>query len=412
MIYDYQRILSLRLLVWSVASILAGMVLLATGALFWRGFGLQALAWGVIDVLIGGLGLRAALARIDLPFDLNQQGKDARRLKTLLWVNTVLDVLYIALGWRLATTWSHGNPFWVGSGWGIVLQGGFLFVFDLLHALAIPRERFMPRLGLFPSPRHAAFTLEGGKGAVLMVHGFPHSPDEMRPLAEALNQRGWTTRSMLLPGFGPQFDQLFQQRYPGWVRAINSELQTLKKDHQPVVLLGFSLGGGLSLLAAGKQAPDQLILVAPFWWESNRLKDAAYLLARLVMPMDIGLNQKALFRLQRAAESAGIALQGELPEDGVKQAIHNMRVPLIFVEQFLRFSNHIRGAAGSVTSAVVIIQGQSDETVLPRRTRQLASWLPPGARLIEIPGDHFFIQRGNPHLPELIETVAQNLVEQ
>jgi surfactin synthase thioesterase subunit len=89
-----------------------------------------------------------------------------------------------------------------------------------------------------------------------------------------------------------------------------------------------------------------------------------------------------------------------------------MRVPLIFVEQFLRFSNHIRGAAGSVTSAVVIIQGQSDETVLPRRTRQLASWLPPGARLIEIPGDHFFIQRGNPHLPELIETVAQNLVEQ
>jgi hypothetical protein len=38
----------------------------------------------------------------------------------------------------LALTLGADSPFWRGNGWSIVIQGGFLFLFDLLHALGIP----------------------------------------------------------------------------------------------------------------------------------------------------------------------------------------------------------------------------------------------------------------------------------
>ena len=38
----------------------------------------------------------------------------------------------------LALTLGVDSPFWRGNGWGIVVQGGFLFFFDLLHALGTP----------------------------------------------------------------------------------------------------------------------------------------------------------------------------------------------------------------------------------------------------------------------------------
>ncbi len=44
----------------------------------------------------------------------------------------------------------------------------------------------------FDSPEHHPFVLRGGSNAALFVHGFPGSPAQVRPLAEALRTRGWT----------------------------------------------------------------------------------------------------------------------------------------------------------------------------------------------------------------------------
>ena len=58
-------------------------------------------------------------------------------------------------------------------------------------------------LGAFDDPVHEPFELPGTNGgAVVLVHGFPSSPKEMRCLASLLNGRGWTTDALLLPGFG------------------------------------------------------------------------------------------------------------------------------------------------------------------------------------------------------------------
>ncbi len=126
-----ERSIGLRLLSWSVLSILAGAALL-TGVAgpFGAGIGVQALAWGIIDAAIAGVGLRGSSRGSDDAYIRRA------RLVRLLGVNTVLDVLYVAAGialWRVFPD----NAFLSGNGVGIIIQGGFLFVFDLLHMIGV-----------------------------------------------------------------------------------------------------------------------------------------------------------------------------------------------------------------------------------------------------------------------------------
>jgi hypothetical protein len=106
----------------------------------WRGMGIQFLAWGVIDLMIAGFGAVATRRRRSklTPAELvSTQPRERANLAKLLWVNTGLDVLYVIGGLTLAYTLGASNPFWRGGGWGIVIQGGFLFFFDLFHALKL-----------------------------------------------------------------------------------------------------------------------------------------------------------------------------------------------------------------------------------------------------------------------------------
>ena len=139
-IWQYYKAITRRLLVWSIVSVIAGAVLLAFGAL-WQGVGLQAIAWGAIDAgiaLVGGWVTRRRRAGLVDPSAPEVLGREAHNLRRILLINTGLDVLYIAGGVILALTLGTQNLFWRGNGWGIVIQGGSLFFFDLFHALACP----------------------------------------------------------------------------------------------------------------------------------------------------------------------------------------------------------------------------------------------------------------------------------
>ncbi|PWH12138.1 MAG: hypothetical protein DDG60_14705 [Anaerolineae bacterium] len=65
---------------------------------------------------------------------LSTQPQERARLAKILWLNTGLDVLYVAAGVALIVTLGRSNLFWRGGGWGIIIQGGFLFFFDVVHA--------------------------------------------------------------------------------------------------------------------------------------------------------------------------------------------------------------------------------------------------------------------------------------
>jgi hypothetical protein len=138
-IWQFQRLLTQRLIQWALASIGLG-ALLSLGRGFWRGMGLQFLAWGAVDFGIAWFGTtRAGQRMAELPDPTNPQAREeeALSLRRLLWLGVVSDVAYLALGDWLA---KRGSAFRRGSGWGVILQGAFLFIFDLAHVLESPER--------------------------------------------------------------------------------------------------------------------------------------------------------------------------------------------------------------------------------------------------------------------------------
>lgn len=132
---------SQRLLIINLVNILAGIFVSRSNA-FWKAFGGQAMGWGLINIgiaVVGGWfgGKRGAK---DDAFSAPILAKESRNLRRLLWINAGLDMLYMLGGWRLARSSGESQPGRRGTGWGIVLQGALLFVFDVFHALRVPKH--------------------------------------------------------------------------------------------------------------------------------------------------------------------------------------------------------------------------------------------------------------------------------
>ncbi len=141
-IHQFQGMVGKRLLQWGGLSTGMGAVLMTWGSSFWRGVGSQFAGWGVIDALIGWFGLRSGQKQATQPeaHKPASQSEASRKLQRVLAINTGLDVLYVTAGLWLSGTKGKKNPFWRGAGIGIVVQGGFLFAFDLIHTLLLREE--------------------------------------------------------------------------------------------------------------------------------------------------------------------------------------------------------------------------------------------------------------------------------
>ena len=129
---------------WAVGSIVTGLLWLRSKSAVMAGIGGQFVLWGAIDGLIAALGLRGAaggmwrLANGELSGAAHRQ--QAERFERFVWLNAGLDVLYIVGGGWLAQR-SGNDDRRRGMGIGIMVQGGFLLVWDVVLALLVRGKR-------------------------------------------------------------------------------------------------------------------------------------------------------------------------------------------------------------------------------------------------------------------------------
>ena len=248
MIWDFENLLSRRLMLWAVLSIIVGAALLAFGAGNGPAVGLQGLLWGAIDALIAFFGLRKTSPHLGQPSSRVAEIQEASRLRKVLWINYGLDALYLLAGLDLVFFTPEPVLFWAGTGWGILIQGGFLFFFDLYHARKVPDPLELPLIPLFTHPDHEPFLYKAGKPAALLVHGFPGTALEMRSVGKTLHEAGWTVRGVRLPGFGSELVHLIEYNNAQWVKALETEYDFLQaQGYDPRLLVGYSFGGSLAL---------------------------------------------------------------------------------------------------------------------------------------------------------------------
>jgi len=317
-------------------------------------------------------------------------------------VDAGLDVLYIAGGVALVQTLGQTDPFLRGSGWGVVVQGGFLLLFDALHAAGVPREVFLRDPGLFASDLHDAYRADGPKGIVILAHGFPGTPIEMRALGEALQAEGWGVRGLLLPGFGKQVASLFQQRAAAWSDYLAAEVRQAHAEHPRVVLVSFSMGAGLSIPAAAQTRPAALVLAAPFWFDLNPLSDLLLGLASIFLPETF--NPFKLIPARRIEQSPEFSpppgkLYPTAPE--FFRGLQDVQLPLLFLEQFAALSRAVRRSAPRLDMPTLVLQGAQDRVVHPALTRKLLRLLPASARFVEVQGEHHIVMPDSEAFPRV-----------
>ncbi len=180
----------------------------------------------------------------------------------------------------------------------------------------------------------------------LIIHGYTGGPYELKPLTEYLMEHtNWDIRVPVLPGHGRKLD-LKGVSHKRWIKAAENTLQELKKKHNEIYLIGFSMGGMIAAYLAAKYKVEKLVLLAS--------------------------SGKYLSFKQIGADICGMiadGLRGQLNKN--RLYIHYKKkigmVPFKANIEFLRLVRFTRRYLKDIDSPVLIAQGQQDGMV-PAKT--------------------------------------------
>ena len=122
---ELSRSIGRLLLIWAIASITIGLVTLFgyPGSIL-AGIGLQAIIWGAIDAVIATYIL------------VKQKEQSVEKIASTVYKNIYLDIVYQIVGVLIIVTLFQ-DPYLLGNGIGVMIQGFFLFVLDMYYYKAL-----------------------------------------------------------------------------------------------------------------------------------------------------------------------------------------------------------------------------------------------------------------------------------
>lgn len=114
-------------------------------------------------------------------------------------------------------------------------------------------------------PGAEAWSHDGDRTGVCLVHGFTGSPASMVPWGKRLAEQGWSVRVPRLPGHGTRWQEMNLTRWQDWYSEAHRALDDLRRRCDTVVVMGLSMGGALALRLAEESGDSVagLVLVNP-----------------------------------------------------------------------------------------------------------------------------------------------------
>ncbi|WP_209124992.1 carboxylesterase [Alkalihalobacillus sp. BA299] len=93
-----------------------------------------------------------------------------------------------------------------------------------------------------------SFTFEGGKRAVLLLHGFTGNTADVRMIGRYLQENGYTCHAPLYKGHGVPPEELVHTGPDDWWKDVEGGYHLLKdQGYEEIAVCGLSLGGVFSL---------------------------------------------------------------------------------------------------------------------------------------------------------------------
>lgn len=241
---------------------------------------------------------------------------------------------------------------------------------------------------------------------MLLIHGFPGTPAEMRPLGLAMADLGWTVQGLMLPGMGRDISTLHQRCLSDWTGAVAAALARLRKEFTVILVVGYSMGGALAIDAAAKHQINGLILLAPFWRVGEPWLNFVWPLIRLVFRHLKPLNQVDFSQAEVRNSVSRMFGEIDIDDPSVRQALRAIAVPLKTIEQVRKLGKLVFRQAAHVQIPTLVLQGLDDPIVPPQRTKRLIRRLRNVIDYCEIKAGHNLVDADGAAWVEVKDRVA------
>lgn len=213
------------------------------------------------------------------------------------------------------------------------------------------------------SSQTAAFSLGEGSEAVLLVHGFTGSPWEMRPLGDALAERGFFVHCPRLPGHGTTPEAMLGAGHEDWLLAATDAFQGLT-SHRRVFVAGLSMGALLALSIAARHPGkvSGLALLAP-----------ALRFRGLDLKLAHALRHTPALELARPWLTKGSVDVEDAKAKAEAPVLHAF--PSTRLQDLFRLQDLAREALPRVLAPTLIAVARHDHVVDPRASEEIARGL-------------------------------------
>ena len=111
-------------------------------------------------------------------------------------------------------------------------------------------------------PTAEPFLFPGNEIGCLLVHGFTGTPKEMRWLGEHLSQSNYTVLGIRLNGHATQPSDMMRTHWEDWLLSVEDGLHLLRCSCKKIFVIGLSMGGILSTIAASRFPVDGVALLS------------------------------------------------------------------------------------------------------------------------------------------------------
>lgn len=239
----------------------------------------------------------------------------------------------------------------------------------------------------------SSFFLRGSGRGVLCLHGFTGTPFEVRPLAEALGDSGFTVGVPALAGHCGTREDLALTRWPDWLASAEVALDRLLEatGRAPVGIIGFSMGGLIALRLTRLRPRDVAALVVMSAPLRLRALEIAAARALSLLPRRFRRGPLAMFPKLNGFDVVDEEMRRQNPGLPV--------LPVAGVVSMMELAAVVRRDLPSITVPTLVAHGERDRTVPFGDSLELVGslasdvierlWLPRSGHLLAIDVERF-----------------------
>jgi len=193
-----------------------------------------------------------------------------------------------------------------------------------------------------PHLKGESFYWEAGETGVLLAHGFTATTAEVRPLAIALHDQGYSVSGPVLPGHNTYPEDINNYTWRDWVTTAENAYREMATRTKTVFVGGESTGGLLALYLAAKYTEIPGVLVyAP----------ALKLNISFIDQIKLSLVAPFIPYLPKGGDDDNLPWKGYTVN------------PLKGVLQLLKFQKQVHSILSQIRCPILIVQGKLDTTV-------------------------------------------------